>query len=175
MSTQEITAPDSGLRKLILGLAAQEAKAAGFGLIAPAHLLMALGKVAEAIPAAEAGGDAIAGLRAEFGELGIEPRPFRRRLRALASRAGNPAPGDGTVHRSEDVKEIFALAEMLARQENARAEPKHLLRAAVASLAGGSAPAPPTVIRPEAAPAAPSPIGLERLTAGCAVCGKSCS
>ncbi len=154
MSAEGTAAVGAGLRELIWSLAAQEAKAAGFGMVAPVHLLMALGKLAEAVPASEPDGGAIAGLRAEFGNFGIEPCPFRRRLRALVNRTAHPAPGDGVVRRSDGVKEIFDLAVLLAQKDNARPDPRYLLRAAMASLACGSSAATETKIRP-AAPAAP--------------------
>ena len=115
----------------VLELAAQEAISAGFPEITPAHLLMALSKVCEARPPS---GAIIDEVRREFQKLGIEPRTFRRRLRAIVGSRGTH-PSDGTMHRSDSCRELFGLGEKIANREQKPLEPAHLLRAAYLSLA----------------------------------------
>ena len=74
--------------ELALPLAAKEAAVGGFAEITPGHLLMALCRIGELGPGANEGG---AELRKEFERLGVEPRRFRRRLRALLGSGGAPA------------------------------------------------------------------------------------
>ncbi len=155
MPDKDRTVPDEVVPNLILRLAAQEAMAAGFAEISLAHLLMALGRLADSDQGNILGSGAIAGLRAEFTELGIEPRAFRRRLRALVLRPGGAPPGDKAPHRSADVKSVYAAARLLARAENAEPGPRHLLRAAMSSLAVDSTPAGATVIRTASAAGKP--------------------
>jgi hypothetical protein len=68
--------------ELVLRLAAQEAVAAGYREITPAHLLIALSRASEDdtsdIPTAIS-----RALRSEFEHLGLAPRQFRRRLRVV--------------------------------------------------------------------------------------------
>jgi cell division protease FtsH len=144
------TGVEGARQDLILRLAAQEALAAGFAEIMPAHLLMALGRIAEASPPE----GPFAGLRKEFEELGIEPRAFRRRLCELVAPQGG-RPRDGVLHRSARCREIFRAA--------GNRDAEHLLRAALASLA--SEPPPAEVQpRPAGAPAVSSLGELTRRT-----------
>lgn len=117
-------------QNLILRLAAQEAMAAGFPEITPAHLLMALARLAEASQAGNPPDPAFAGLRQEFEALGVEPRAFRRRLRESIAALGGP-PREGAIHRSPRCREVFRTA----KQEDSGLDPQRLLRAALASLA----------------------------------------
>jgi hypothetical protein len=71
--------------ELALNLAAQETAAAGYREITPAHLLIALSRLSDPEVAAQIDN---AALRNEFEQLGIEPRRFRRRLRALLGNGG---------------------------------------------------------------------------------------
>jgi hypothetical protein len=115
----------------VMELAAQEATSAGFPEITPAHLLMALSKICEAPPPS---GAIIDEVRREFQQLGIEPRTFRRRLRAIVGSRG-AHPSDGIMHRSDSCRAIFSLAERVANREQTSLEPVHLLRSAFLSLA----------------------------------------
>ncbi len=99
--------------KLVLELAAREAVAAGFGEVTPAHLLMALCRVGESTPGVDASGEA--DLRKEFERLGVNPRRFRRHLRAQLGRGGAPNT-PGSPHRSPQCKAIFARAQAAASE-----------------------------------------------------------
>jgi len=117
----------------VLKVAAAEMTTSGFVEIAPIHLLIALSRVSEEQPSN--GADAsVAALRQEFESLGIEPRRFRRRLRALLPKQSN-APQPGAIHRSENTKQIYLLAEALAQASGEERSPSHLLRAMFVSLA----------------------------------------
>ncbi|MBI3795864.1 MAG: AAA family ATPase [Deltaproteobacteria bacterium] len=118
----------------ILTLAAQETIQSGYAEITPAHLLIALSKVAD-----EEGGEKVpvpvcTAIRNEFASLGLESRRFRRRLRKLLGNAGGRYAG-GTVHRSPACRVVFAAAQRIAQEEQEPFDARHLVRAAFAVLA----------------------------------------
>lgn len=117
----------------LMALASNEAAAAGYAEITPAHLLIALSRASESD--LESHFDT-AVLRGEFAQLGIEPRHFRWRLRTLVGSGGHPPP-DGPLHRSAACKTVFAWAHTLATGEGKPPGLEHLLRAAFALLAWG--------------------------------------
>lgn len=147
----------------ILTLAAHEAVTSGYPEVTPAHLLIALSR------ASEEDVDAVAPtvrvtLRAEFEQIGLEPRRFRRRLRALLGNTGVQHNGE-TVHRSPTCRAVFVAAQRIAQEEKEPFDARHLVRAAFAALAGrgtgseGDA-APTTAASPaEKTPTAPSSLG----------------
>jgi hypothetical protein len=117
----------------LLKVAAGEVVASGSRQITPTHLLIALSKLSEE-PSASVAEDQGAALRREFESMGIEPRQFRRRLRALLPKGKQVSPGS-IVHRSETAMAVFTLGSALA---DASAEPGglvHLLRAIFLLLA----------------------------------------
>lgn len=116
--------------ELALNLAAQEAVAAGYCEITPAHLLIALSRMSDPDTAAQ--GDNAA-LWNEFDQLGIEPRRFRRRLRALLGNGGAKPP-EGTIHRSPECRAVFTLAQAIASQQGVQLSLTHLLHATWVSL-----------------------------------------
>lgn len=117
--------------ELALNLAAQETVAAGYREITPAHLLIALSRLSDPETAAQVDN---AALRTEFEQLGIEPRRFRRRLRALLGNGGAKPP-KGVIHRSPECKTVFALAHALASQQGVQLSLVHLLYATFIALA----------------------------------------
>jgi hypothetical protein len=117
--------------QLALQLAAQEAAAAGYPEITTAHLVIALSRISEPDMEGQAAG---AALREEFAQLGVEPRRFRRRLRALLGNAGAAAPA-GPMHRSRQCRAAFGLAQALAAQTGDPPRLEHLLYGAVLCLA----------------------------------------
>lgn len=121
--------------ELALNLAAQEAVAAGYREITPAHLLIALSRLSDLDAAAQIDN---AALRHEFEQLGIDPRRFRRRLRALLGN-GDAKPPDGVIHRSPESRAVFALAQAIASQQGVQLSVTHLLHATWVSLAINSA------------------------------------
>ncbi len=121
--------------ELVLRLAAQEAIAAGYREITPAHLLIALSRLSDPEVAAQIDN---AALRNEFEQLGIEPRRFRRRLRALLGNGGAKPP-DGVIHRSPECRAVFARAQAIASQQGVQLSVTHLLHATWVSLAIGGA------------------------------------
>lgn len=117
-------------------LAAQEAVAAGYREITPAHLLIALARLSDP----EASGQVNnAGLCRELEHLGIEPRAFRRRLRALLGNGGS-GPPNGVIHRTPLCRAVFALAQELASSRGAELALEHLLHATLCSLAWAGGP-----------------------------------
>jgi hypothetical protein len=126
---------EADIRGLALRMAAQEAASAGFSEITTAHLLISLSRLTdgEAASLAPAVSEA---LREEFEKLGIEPKRFRRRLRALLGRTGADVPS-GEMHRSTHCKAVFVLAAAMAAQERAPLRLPHLLHAILISLAAG--------------------------------------
>lgn len=118
--------PNDVLARL-LKVAAGEMVASGLSDITPAHLLIALSKLSEDQPSG-AGDDYGAELRSEFESLGIEPRQFRRRMRALLP--GRPdSPPAKSARRSQSAKAVFALGEALAQNSGEECGAAHLLRA----------------------------------------------
>lgn len=119
---------------VILALAAHEALAGGYAEITPAHLLIALSRASEddtsEIPTAIS-----RALRTEFEHLGLAPRQFRRRLRALVGNAGAQPQGT-SVHRSSACRAVFVEAQRLAQTAKEPFDARHLVRAAFAALAG---------------------------------------
>lgn len=117
--------------KRLVNLAGGEAVGAGFAEVTPAHLLIALSRLSED-ESGDGGGKHAQQLRQEFEALGIEPRRFRRRIRALL-----PKPGDALApkspRRSESTKAVLLLAEALTTSEEERSA--HLLRAIFLFLA----------------------------------------
>lgn len=126
----------SGSLEVALKLAAGEAASAGYAEITPAHLMIALARLSEPDLAPQVDG---AGLRSEFEQLGIDPRRFRRRLRALLGNGGM-APPAGGMHRSPECRAVFARAQAIAAQQAAPLGLVHLLQAALMLLAGGGHP-----------------------------------
>ena len=116
----------------LLKAAASEMVASGLPEITPAHILIALSKLAEDQPSAGRS-DYGTELRREFESLGIEPRRFRRRMRALLPRHPD-RPKAPSAHRSHSAKAIFALAEALARASHEECCPIHMLRASFVFL-----------------------------------------
>ncbi len=117
----------------LLKVAAGEVAASGFSQITPTHLLIALSKLSEEQPPS-GGEDHGAALRREFESMGIEPRRFRRRLRALLPK-GKGGSRDSIVHRSETAKAVFTLGNALAAASAEADGPVHLLRAVFLLLA----------------------------------------
>lgn len=117
--------------ELALNLAAQETVAAGYREITPAHLLIALSRLSDPDAASQVD---TAALRSEFEQRGIEPRRFRRRLRALLGNGGAQPP-EGVIHRSPECKAVFALAQAIASQRGVPLNLEHLLHATLVSLA----------------------------------------
>ncbi|MCI0653468.1 MAG: hypothetical protein L0Y39_03185 [Methylococcaceae bacterium] len=115
----------------IVTLAAEEAVEAGYVQISTAHLLIALSRISEAQELRDSA--AIRELNREFEQLGIEPRIFRRRLRAILGRR-NEKPGGNTIHRSAGCKAVFAAAQRAASDAGAFWTPVWLLRGVFASL-----------------------------------------
>lgn len=122
---------EQGILDLIVSLAANEAADAGWPQISTAHVLIALSRLSEAEDMPD--GAARKELHAEFEHLGIEPRAFRRRLRALLGNRTR-APNAGTMHRSPGLKAVFASAQNEALEARARLTPAGLFRCAFASL-----------------------------------------
>ena len=122
---------EQGILDMVVSLAASEAAEAGWPQISTAHLLIALSRLSEADDVPD--GAAKQELRAEFGHFGIEPRAFRRRFRALLGRRPR-TPNAGTMHRSAELKAVFACAQNEALAARARLTPAGLLRCAFASL-----------------------------------------
>lgn len=120
-----------GILDMIVSLAANEAADAGWSQVSTAHLLIALSRFSEAEGVPD--GAAQKELRTEFEHLGIEPRAFRRRLRALLGNRPR-APSAGTMHRSAELKAVFASAQNEALAARARLTPAGLLRCAFASF-----------------------------------------
>jgi hypothetical protein len=116
----------------LLKAATSEMVTSGLLEITPAHILIALSKLSEDQPSGS-GSDYGAELRREFESLGIEPRRFRRRMRALLPRrSGNPQAT--SAHRSQSAKAIFVLAEALARASSEECGATHMLRASFVFL-----------------------------------------
>jgi hypothetical protein len=122
--------------ELVMTLAAQEAVAAGYPEITPVHLLIALARASEADPVATAPAVSAA-LQREFEALGIEPRRFRRRLRALVGHGGVQHHGDA-IHRSPACRAVFTCAERVAAEEQTSFDVVHLVRAAFIVLSEDS-------------------------------------
>lgn len=124
--------------QLVSTLATHEALAAGHREITVAHLLLGLARASEV--SGRAGQDFMP-LRRELDLLGIEPGLFRSRLRALTSRGGVRSPRS-EVRPSASCREIMERAQRTAAILGTPVGPEHLLRAAIMSLAGDSAPDP---------------------------------
>ena len=121
-----------------MSLAAHEAIEAGYPEITPAHLLMALCRVADA-EVSEAAPTVSMEIQREFEALGITPRRFRRRLRALLGHGGAQHQ-EGTIHRSPACRAVFTRAASIAAAEHVPCDIGHLVRAAFISLAEGAGP-----------------------------------
>ena len=115
----------------IVTLAANEAAEAGHSQISTGYLLVALSRFSELQGTLDA--DAAKQLSQEFEQLGIEPRRFRRRLRAILSHRGDQAAVN-TLHRSPQFKSVMAAAERAATEANEPLTPVLILRTAFASL-----------------------------------------
>jgi hypothetical protein len=124
-----------GPLEVALQLAASEASAAGYGEITSAHLLVALARLSEPGLAPRVNATTLQG---EFEQLGIDPRRFRRRLRALLGNGGEP-PGIGGMHRSQECRAVFAAAQAIATQQAVPLGLEHLLHAVLISLVWCSA------------------------------------
>ena len=123
---------------VIMTLVTQEAVAASYAEITPAHLLIALSRLSEADVSAAAPTDSAA-IRREFEELGIEPRRFRRRLRALLGHGGAQLQGEA-IHRSPACRAVFSWAERIAATERVPCHASHLVRTAFLILSEGYGP-----------------------------------
>jgi hypothetical protein len=121
----------SDVLKRLVNVAGGEAVAAGFSEVTPAHLLIALSRLSED-ESGDGGGEHAQQLRQEFEALGIEPRRFRRRIRALLPKPGD-TPAPKSPRRSESTKAVLLLAEALASSEEESSA--HLLRALFLFLA----------------------------------------
>ena len=117
----------------VLKVAADEVVVSRLSQITPIHLLIALSRLSEE-QSPRGTEDHGAALRREFGSMGIEPRRFRRRLRALL-----PQGQDGSlatiIHRSEATKVVFRLGNAIAGASAQPEDPVHLLRAIFLFLA----------------------------------------
>jgi len=122
-----------GVFNQVLKIAAGEMVASGFSEIAPIHLLIALSKVSEE-QASNGTNDDVTALRHEFELLGIDPRRFRRRLRALLPNS-SAKPHPTAIHRSQSAQGVFMLSKALARASAEEPSPSHLLRATFLLLA----------------------------------------
>ena len=121
---------------IVMTLAAQEAMAAGYAEITTAHLVIALSRAAETDTPLAMSTDNAA-IRREFEVLGIAPRRFRRRLRALLGHGEAQHQGE-PMHRSPTCKAVFARAEQIAHAEHVPCHVSHLVRAAFAVWATDS-------------------------------------
>jgi hypothetical protein len=119
--------------RLVMMMAAQETAAARYPEITPAHLLIALSRATEDDFAAAAPA-ASATIRGEFDHLGIEPKRFRQRMRALLGNAGADPP-PGPIHRSPKSKAVFARAQAIAVHQGVPMNVAHLLHAILIGLA----------------------------------------
>ena len=124
-------APDQQPVIAIIALAANEAAEAGHSQISTGHLLIALSRFSERQDAPDAAAAKL--LSQEFEQLGIEPRKFRRRLRAILSHRGDQAAVN-TLHRSPQFKSVMTAAERAATEVNEPLTPALILRIAFASL-----------------------------------------
>ncbi len=113
---------------VVMALATQEAVAAGYAEITPAHLLIALSRLSEPDVSTMAPADSTA-IQREFEDFGIEPRRFRRRLRALLGHGGIQQQQE-VMHRSPACRAVFAWAECIATAEHVPCAANHLVRAA---------------------------------------------
>ena len=155
--------------ELVLRLAAQEAIGSGYPEITPAHLLISLSRLGDSDEPLQINNNL---LKSEFDQLGIDPRRFRRRLRALLGNRGEKPP-EGVIHRSPRCRGVFALAQAMASQQGVPVGLEHLLCATLVSLAVEIAIQPASESETECpachAHARPSLINGEP---HCAACGK---
>jgi hypothetical protein len=104
--------------------------------------------------------------------LGIDPRRFRRRVRALLGNRGEKLP-ETVIHRSPRCRGVFAIAQAMALQQGATVGMEHLLCATVVSLGVELAIEPSSELETECpachAHARPSLINGEP---HCLACGK---
>lgn len=117
----------------VMNLAAQEAVSARHAEITPAHLLIALSRMADGQH--QDGGvlRESAEVRREFAEFGIDPKRFRRRLRGLVGDGGVAHPG-GAMHRSPACRTVFLVAQQVALAQGEPVSMLHLLRAVLFCL-----------------------------------------
>lgn len=123
---------EQGIVDTILSFAANEAVEAGYSEISRAHLLIALSRISEAQDSPDSA--AIGDLKREFDQLGVDPRSFRRRLRAILGRRDRK-PSSNTIHRSVACKAVFAVAQRDAAEAREPLTPVWLLRSVFACLA----------------------------------------
>ena len=90
----------------LLVTAAEEARASGHDEISPAHLLIALSRFTDTPKLQSIDLPWTKALAGEFESLGIVPKMFRRRLRALLP-PGSPQLAGDVVHRSEGCKAAY--------------------------------------------------------------------
>ncbi len=121
----------------LLVTAAEEARASGHGEVTPAHMLIALSRYADTPTLQVLDPAWTRTLAAEFESLGIAPKVFRRRLRALLP-PGVPQVAGDILHRSENCKLAFAEAKAIADEEGRRFDGRHLLRALFRLLVEGT-------------------------------------
>lgn len=126
---------DQGLVSAVVGLAASEAAEAGQSEVSPGHLLIALSRLSENHESRNS--PELAELKREFQALGIQPRAFRRRLRAVLARDGGKRAVARSIHRSATYKAAFAVAERWARSADEPLTPVRLLRGVFALLGDG--------------------------------------
>ena len=126
----------------LLVTAAEEAYASGHGEISPAHLLIALSRFTDTPKLQAIDPSWTKTLAGEFASLGIVPKMFRRRLRALLP-PGSPQVAGDVVHRSESCKEAYAEAKSMADKEGVALDGRHLLIALFRLLIEGNLSAGP--------------------------------
>lgn len=113
---------------VVIALATQEAVAAGYAEITPAHLLIALSRLSEPDVSTMAPADSTA-IQCEFEDFGVEPHRFRRRLRALLGHGGVQKQRK-VMHHSPACRAVFAWAERIATAEHVPYAANHLVQAA---------------------------------------------
>jgi ATP-dependent Clp protease ATP-binding subunit ClpC len=125
-------------------LAAYEAGAASSASIEPGHFFVSLckmcdlpledvldgsskGAVERKIAAIEA---EVNELKSVFGKIGLDPKRFRRSLRAQLQGEDGERPSDGVMHRSSQSRRLFSRAERMCSDDACRVVGMlHLLRA----------------------------------------------
>jgi hypothetical protein len=119
----------------IIRLAANEAVEAACPQISTAHLLIALSRFCDVADPADT--PARQGLLQEFASLGIEPKTFRRRYRAILGKGGGKSNNEG-IEQSAQCRDVISAAEQIGSGSNTSVTPTILLRAVFASLSDNS-------------------------------------
>src|SRR5271167_2652755 len=94
--TGKTVSPEPSWSTSLMFLAAEEAARSLHGAIEPVHLVIALSRLTDAAvqEPTQAELTSLQHLRAEFEALGIAPRQFRRRLRAIIPTGGQADAAD---------------------------------------------------------------------------------